>query len=111
MALLIAYTLHDVKALSYSPPFFTINDMVAKRMLSDLVIDNNTQVGRHPADFKLYKIGTFDEGNAIMTPLSIPEHVVDAVALVPMPTGDMFASMGLKRTPEERAYDRANGAA
>lgn len=68
MALLIAYTLHDVKALSYSPPFFTTNDMVARRMVSDLVNDKNTSVGRHPADYKLYKIGTFDEGNAVMTP-------------------------------------------
>lgn len=81
MALLIAYTLHDVKALSYSPPFFTTNDMVARRMVSDLVNDKNTSVGRHPADYKLYKIGTFDEGNAVMTPLSIPEHVVDCVSL------------------------------
>lgn len=83
MALLIAYTLHDVKALTYSPPFFTTNDMVAKRMVSDLVQDNNTLVGRHPADYKLYKVGTFDEGNAVMQPLSIPEHVIDCVALTP----------------------------
>lgn len=111
MALLIAYTLHDVKALSYSPPFFTSNDQVAKRMVADLVADSNTTVGRHPSDYKLYKIGTFDEGNAVLTPASIPEHVVDCVALVPAPSGDMFASMGLKRTPEERAHDRANGGA
>lgn len=90
MALLIAYTLHDVKAVTYSPPFFTTNDMVAKRMVSDLVQDNNTSVGRHPSDYKLYKIGTFDEGNAAMTPLSIPEHVVDCVALVPAPVTDLF---------------------
>lgn len=90
MALLIAYTLHDVKALSYSPPFFTTNDMVARRMVADLVQDMNTVVGRHPADYKLYKIGTFDEGNAVMSPLSILEHVIDCVALTPAPVADLF---------------------
>lgn len=90
MALLIAYTLHDVKALTYSPPFFTSNDGVAKRMVADLVQDTNTTVGRHPADFRLYKAGTFDEGNGVLTPLSILEHVVDCVALVPAPVADLF---------------------
>lgn len=93
MALLIAYTLHDVKALTYSPPFFTTNDQVAKRMVSDLVQDNNTMVGRHPADYKLYKIGTFDEGNAAMLPLPIPEHVVDCVALTPPPPASLFGGV------------------
>lgn len=87
MALLIAYTLHDVKAVSYSPPFFCANDAIARRMLLDLVSDTNTMPGRHPSDFKLYKIGTFDEGNAALMPLNIPEHVVDAIALVPARQG------------------------
>lgn len=106
MALLIAYTLHDVKALTYSPPFFTTNDNVARRMLSDLVADTNTSVGRHPADYKLYKIGTFDEGNAVMTPLSIPEHVVDAVALVPPP----MQAFDFRAKGNGSADERTNGA-
>lgn len=96
MALLLAYTLHDVKAVSYSPPFFCANDAIAKRMLLDLVSDMNTMPGRHPSDFKLYKIGTFDEGNAAIMPLPIPEHVVDAVALAPAKPQDYF-----KPLPEE----------
>lgn len=102
MALLIAYTLHDVKALTYSPPFFTTNDQVAKRMVSDLVADNNTMVGRHPSDYKLYKIGTFDEGNAAMMPFSIPEHVLDCVSLVPPPAPSLF-------TPEQMMSLRMMG--
>lgn len=94
MALLIAYTLHDVKALTYSPPFFTSNDQVAKRMVSDLVNDNNTMVGRHPSDYKLYKIGTFDEGNGAMQPFAIPEHVLDCISLVPPAPPTLF-------TPEQ----------
>lgn len=94
MALLIAYTLYDVKALTFSPPFFTSNDNVAKRMVMDLVSDTNNNVGRHPADFKLYKIGTFDEGNGVLTPASIAEHVVECLALIPPAPGEPFYSSG-----------------
>lgn len=96
MALLIAYTLHDVKAVTYSPPFFTTNDQVARRMVSDLVNDPSTSVARHPADYRLYKAGTFDEGNGVLTPLSILEHVVDCVALVaPKTAADYMTSAPL----------------
>lgn len=108
MALLIAYTLHDVKALAYSPPFFATNDQVAKRMLADLVADLNTTVGRHPSDYKMYKVGTFDESNGVLTPFGIAEHVVDCIALVPPPpaAADMFAGM-MKRQAETRANGEA----
>jgi len=90
MALLIAYTLHDSKALNYNPPFFMSNDALARRACSDLVTDMNTSVARHPSDFKLYKIGMFDDTNAIFTPFTIPEHVIDIIALVPRPASRLF---------------------
>jgi len=81
--LLRAYTLHDVKALTYSPPFFQANNALAVRMLEDLVSDNNTTVGRHPSDYKLYCCGSYDDATGILQPLTVLEHVMDAVALVP----------------------------
>lgn len=89
--LLRAYTLHDVKAVSYSPPFFVQNDAMATRMVKDLVADTNTTVGRHPADYKLYCIGHFDDTSAQLQPLNIMEHVVDCIALVPPPQPSMFS--------------------
>lgn len=86
MATLNAYSLHDVKALSYSPPFFANNDAIARRMITDLVADPNSIPGRHPSDFKVYKIGTFDDLKGTLTPLAIMEHVVDCVALTPPPS-------------------------
>lgn len=83
--LLRAYTLHDIKALTYSPPFFQANNALAIRMLEDLVADNNTTVGRHPSDYKLYCCGSYDDATGILQPLNVLEHVMDAVALVPAP--------------------------
>ena len=80
--LLNAYTLFDYKALVYSPPFFVSADGAAVRMVQDLVNDNNTQVGRHPADFVLYCIGTFSDTNGSLEPTTPLRHIMDAVALV-----------------------------
>lgn len=86
-----AYTIFDIKALQYYPPFFASTDGAAVRNVKDLVNDMNTQVGRHPADFQLFCIGTYDDSNAHFEPLHPLKHVVDAVALVtiapPLPFG------------------------
>lgn len=77
-----AYTIYDRKALIYSAPFFAVADGLAMRMFSDLVADSNTQVGRHPADFVLYRCGGYDDSNGLMSPATALQHIVDATALV-----------------------------
>lgn len=85
MALQHLYTLHDVKALIYNPPFPAANHAVAKRMVTELASDLNTSVGRHPSDYKLYYLGNYDDSNGSFAILSVAEHVSDVVALLPMP--------------------------
>lgn len=85
-----AYTLYDVKAQLYHPPFFTHNHALAQRMVADVAADLNTQVGRHPSDFKLYYIGGYDDGAGRLVPLSIMEHVCDVIALVAPPAPSIF---------------------
>lgn len=99
------YTLHDVKALQYNPPFFALNDALAKRMIEDLVADLNTSVGRHPADFKLYRLGTYEDSKGEVVPLNIMEHVVDCIALVPPPVQHLPFDV---RTDQPGVY-KANG--
>lgn len=110
MSILRAYTLHDVKALNYSPPFYQPNDNLAKRAVSDLVNDANTTPGRHPSDFKVYCVGTFDDATGKFTPLDIAEHIVDCIAFAAKPPTDMFMqSMGMpQRTREEMRHDYHN---
>lgn len=76
------YAVYDVKSLTYAPPFLAQTDGVAVRMLKEAVDDNTTMVGRHPADFKLYCIASFDDQRGLIMSKEPPEHVVDAVALV-----------------------------
>lgn len=82
--ILRAYSLHDMKALQYHPPFFQSTDASAVRALRDLVNDMNTTVGRHPSDFKLYCVGTYDDETGRFEPVYPMMHVMDAVSLVPV---------------------------
>ena len=83
MAMQKLYTLHDVKAQTYNPPFPAGNHALAKRMVADIAVDLNTSVGRHPSDFRLYFVGEYDDSNANFALLPIIEHVCDVVALLP----------------------------
>lgn len=76
------YSIYDIKALAYAPAFCMTTDGIAVRAFKELVDDNNTSVGRHPADFKLYCIGVFDDQRGIIEGVQPPEHVVDAISLV-----------------------------
>jgi len=76
------YSIYDTKGLNYSPPFLAATDGLAVRMLQEAVSDPQTMVSRHPADFKLYLIGRFNDQNAGLLSVDPPSHVIDAVALV-----------------------------
>lgn len=80
--LLNAYSLYDVKALTFSPPFYCSAHGQAVRMVMDLANDPNTMVGRHPEDFTLFCIGMFNDATGGLLPADNREHVSDAVALL-----------------------------
>jgi len=77
-----AYTVYDEKTLSFNPPFFAATDGAATRSFQELANDLNTNVGKYPADFKLYYIGDYDIDKGAMLPIAPVAHVVDALALV-----------------------------
>lgn len=77
-----AYSLYDSKSLQYHLPFYAATDGAAIRMVSELVNDKDTMVGRHPVDFHLYRIGHYDDALGGVYGISPLVHVIDAVALV-----------------------------
>lgn len=61
-----AFCLLDTKTGIHHMPFFVSHPGQATRMLTDLVGDPNTTVGRHPADFVLIRIGTYDDQTGVL---------------------------------------------
>lgn len=91
--LLRAYSIYDNKALQYHPPFFASADGAAVRSFSDAANDLQTNIGRHPSDFSLFFVGSFDDQHCSLVPELPIVHVVDAKALVKAPaTQDFFRS-------------------
>lgn len=77
-----AYSVYDNKALVYGVPFFAPTDGYAVRAFGDLANDPNTTVGRHPGDFALFCVGSFDDSHAVLQPVSPVRHVIDATATI-----------------------------
>lgn len=75
------YTIYDRKAQLYLSPFFAVSDGAAIRSFSDLANDLSTTIGRHPMDYVLFRNGTFDDVNGMLS-ADNPQHVADANILV-----------------------------
>lgn len=75
--LINTYVIFDTKAKMYNKPFYLQNDNIAKRAFSDLANDPQTDVFKHPTDFQLFKVGTYEDTTAeiISHP---PEHMCSA---------------------------------
>lgn len=92
-----AYSVYDRKGLIYNVPFFAISDGAAVRSFSDLVNDRNTTVGRHPLDFVLFRVGSFDDSTGMLIPIVPILHVTDAEPLVDRGTAELFTEQqGMK---------------
>lgn len=61
-----AFCLLDIKTGSYSQPFFFVHSGQAVRAAMDMAQDASTQVGRYPFDFRLVRIGEFDDSVGLL---------------------------------------------
>lgn len=56
-----AFTIFDSKVGAYMQPFFMVSTGAAIRTWGDTVNDPKTQFSKHPGDFTLFEIGSYDE--------------------------------------------------
>lgn len=71
--ILNVYAIYDLKAECFGTPFFFPQDGQAGRAFADLAQDKRTSVGLHPEDYRLFRIGTFNDHNAKLSPLEEPK--------------------------------------
>jgi len=55
------FTVYDSKAEAYMQPFFAKSTGEALRSFSDTCQDKNHIFAKHPGDFTLFELGTWDE--------------------------------------------------
>lgn len=87
-----AFSLRDTKSETFGAPFFVPTAGIALRVVTELVNDRRTDVGKYPDDFILYDVGEFDTQSAQLSH-SQAELVATAKSLLPrhelpVPVGD-----------------------
>ena len=61
------YTVYDLKAEAYLPPFFMQNNGTAIRSFADAVNKEGHEFNAHPEDYVLFEIGEYDDKKAQIT--------------------------------------------
>lgn len=75
------YAIYDTATGAYMRPFFMQSDGQATRAISDLVQDENHEVGKHPEDYSLFRVGIFDDNTGTLVPEN-PECLATALELL-----------------------------
>ena len=73
--LLQVFTVFDSKAESYLPPFYMPALGAALRSFSDTCNDPSHAFNKHPSDYCLFHLGTFDDSTATFEPFIAPQSL------------------------------------
>lgn len=78
-----AYSMKDTKAGSFGIPFFKLNQNLAQRDFVTLIKQADGIMKQFPADFELWKVGSWDDQTGIMNG-GIPVYIMNGVEAVNM---------------------------
>lgn len=75
----LLYAVQDSVAQVFNTPYGAANDEHAMRIFGGAVTNNQSHINKNPEDFRLYKVGEFDDSKGILTAYATPIHICDAV--------------------------------
>ncbi len=70
--ILQVFSVFDVKAEAYLPPFFMKTKGEAIRAFSASCNDPESMFSKYPLDYTLMAIGTFDDSSGVISGLKVP---------------------------------------
>jgi len=76
------YTIYDSKEEIYHQPFFLLNEAVALRQFGDMANDKDSKISKHPEDYTLWHLGSYEDSSATLTPLKTKKCIAHANELV-----------------------------
>lgn len=62
----------DIKAEVYLPPMVFRSLGEAERVFGDICADPKSNISKHPEDYKLFELGTFNDDDAQVVTLQVP---------------------------------------
>lgn len=66
------FSVYDSKVESYSPPLCAKAKGEALRQFADLVNDGTSPISRHPGDYTLFELASFNESTGQIVPHPTP---------------------------------------
>ena len=76
------FSIYDSKAESFSNPVYLNSTGLAVRTFSDSVQDPESQFAKHPADYTLFELGTYDDQTAEFKLLPTPKSLFIAIEFI-----------------------------
>lgn len=76
------FSIFDVKASAYLPPFYMPETAMAIRVFSDCVNSKDHQFGKHPGDYTLFEVGTWDDAVCVISCKPSAGKVVNGLEVV-----------------------------
>lgn len=73
------YSVRDLAVEAYGPPIFVRARGEALRQFIDACKDKTTQFAKHPSDYEMYYLGTWDDVSGQLITTGEPERVARAV--------------------------------
>jgi len=69
------FAIYDQKAFAYLPPFTLPRVEMAERTFLDCINSDSHAFGKHPADYTLVELGTYDDLKGLITTHDAPKLV------------------------------------
>lgn len=79
MQTLQIFAVYDKKSVAYASPFYYPQKGQALRAFDDEVNNPQSPLNKHPEDFALFHIGTWNDTTGVITPLPNPVPVEEAL--------------------------------
>jgi len=76
------FSVFDSKAGSYAQPFYSPTIGSAIRAFIGAISDPNTMLSKHPSDFSLMHLGSFDDDTGLFTNLQVPLNLGVAISFI-----------------------------
>lgn len=77
-----AFSVKDIKAAAFAPPFFMPRQEAAVRAFTDACSGGDTMLTKHPDDFALYCIGEYDDARGALLGIDEPIFIISASGAV-----------------------------
>ena len=91
------YAIYDSGVSTWLKPVYAKNNGEILRSFTEICNDSQSQFFKHPSDYTLFELGTFDDDSGVFTLHKVPNRLVMAQDLFRPPVG------GAGGLPQERS--------